>query len=75
MAEKIGGAHVFVTASVAPIYVAVELADAPGWLGRIDGGFDVIGRACYAGPSGIEATEGTGVRQTRLQPNNEVAER
>jgi hypothetical protein len=75
VAEKIGGAHVSVTASVAPIYVAVELADAPGWLGHIDGSFDVIGRAGYAAPSGIEGTESAGVQQTRLQPNNEVAER
>jgi Flp pilus assembly protein TadG len=44
------GADVSVVASVAPIYVAVEVAQSSGWLRRINGRLNVVGQAGYLAP-------------------------
>ncbi|MGD0024837.1 MAG: hypothetical protein ABSC37_09460 [Xanthobacteraceae bacterium] len=50
-------AQVTVTASVAPISVSVELSDASGWLGRINGSIDVVGKAGYVPPLQLAGTQ------------------
>lgn len=61
VAEKIGSARVAVSVSVKPIRVAVELADASDWLGPLNGGLNVVGKAGYA-PATSDRTA-IGVRQ------------
>jgi hypothetical protein len=52
--DTIGTANATVTTSVAPIYVSVELSQTSGWLSRINGHLDVVGKAGYLPPSQSE---------------------
>jgi hypothetical protein len=51
------GARATVTASVAPIYVSVELSQSSGLLGRINGHLDVVGQAGYVPPAQSSSDE------------------
>jgi Flp pilus assembly protein TadG len=59
--DGFGSASATFTASIAPIYVSVELSQSSGWLRRINGRLDVVGKAGYLPPS-----QANDARQVRL---------
>jgi uncharacterized membrane protein len=53
----VSGARATVTASIAPIYVSVELSQSSGLLSRINGHLDVVGQAGYVPPAQSDSDE------------------